>query len=442
MQTSAPDGKGTLPSTTLNASMDEQQALSPLSPASTEPGAGTIDPLVAKTAKKIADVINDFKRELEQRDGSRAHTQGSLELALKVEQSTKTFKLTIAPGKDGDKCPITVQTILKKPEVIIVDNDTTTTTPWIFKSMQYVSGAELKRDDIPHKKRKLDEGEDEANKCPRTNEEGNGNGGDGNDDDNDDDDDDDDTVSLINKDDLDDLLVELQKDIQEETDTISHVQRLLRRFKGEWRKKSKLDFEQSQKKQSEACACDSASAVGSGPGGPFSPSDIEGGNVNDSVADIVRREAGLILRQIKQAEDCRRIANDVHIKREDTWRTSSAGFHDQQRQNRENFQNQMVHESAMHSQILNQILNEVKAIGLYAQHMKWETPSYLNHMPSMSPQIPAPPAFPAQPSPPAFFTQPAQPKRSPPSEPNQPDQPNQRQRFTWKKERGSGSQNG
>ena len=75
--------------------MDEQQSLSPLSPGSAETATGMIDPLVAKTAKKIADVINDFKRELDQRDGTWAHAQGSLELALKIRQSTETFKLTL-----------------------------------------------------------------------------------------------------------------------------------------------------------------------------------------------------------------------------------------------------------------------------------------------------------------------------------------------------------
>ena len=427
MHTSAPDCEETLHYTTPDASMDEQQSLSPLSPGSAETATGMIDPLVAKTAKKIADVINDFKRELDQRDGTWAHAQGSLELALKIRQSTETFKLTLVPGQDGDKCPITVQTVLKKPEVIIVDSDTKPTIPSIFKPMQHASDAKLRRDVILHKKRKLDDGEDESNKYSRTSG------------DDDDGDDDDDTVSLIDKDDLDDLLVELQKDIQEETDTASHVQRLLRRFKGEWRKKSKLGCEQSRTKQSGARLRDSISAVGSGPSGPFSPSDVEGNGVSDSIADTVRQETGLILRQIKWAEDCRRIANEVHIKREDTWRTSSAGFHDQQRQNRENFQNRMVHESAMHSQTLNQILNEVKAIGLYAQNMKWETPSYLNHMPNMSPQIPTPSTFPTQPTPQASLAHPTQPKRSPLSEPSQ---PNQRQHFTWKTERGSGAHNG
>ena len=421
MQASPPDREETPPFTTPDASMDEQPAVSPTSPDSAEKG-GSSDPLVTSAARRIADVINDFKRELDQRDGTWAHAQGSLELTLKTGQASKTFRLSVAPDQDGDEYPVTVQTALKKPDVITIDDNTTPAQP-TFKPTRRDSDAELEKDIVSRKKRKLDDGEDDTNKRPRTSK----------------DEDDEDIMPLITKDDLDDLLVKLREDIQEDTsEAVNHVQRLLRRFKEEWHEQSQRDFERSQTQQSGAPFRNSVSAAGAGPGpgGSFPSPDVDRDDTNASITDVVRREAGLISRQIKWVEDCRRMANDVHIKREDTWRTSSAGFHDQQRQDRENFQNRMVHESAMHSQTLNQILNEVKAIGLYAQNMKWETPSYLNSMPNVSPQVPTPPAFPTQQGPPAF---PTQPTRTPSSGSKQSAQ---RQNFTWKTGRGPGTQNG
>lgn len=395
--------------------MDEQQSVSPASPDSAEASSGRIDPLAAKAAKRIADVINDFKRELDQRDGTWAHVHGSVELALKSDNSSKTFKLTIAPDEDGDEYPVTVKAALKKSEVMTIDNGNTPVAQPIFKSARHASDAELEKDIVSRKKRKLDNGDDQTNKRPHTGSE----------------EDDEDVMPLITKEDLDDLLVKLREDIQEDTtETVNHVQRLLRRFKHEWHEQTKRDFEQSQTLHLGGPFRNSISTAGAGPGASFPSSDIDRDDANASIAEVIRREAGLLSRQIKWVEDCRRVANDVHVKREDTWRTSSAGFHDQQRQDRENFQNRMVHESAMHSQTLNQILNEVKAIGLYAQNMKWETPSYLNHMPNASPQIPTPPAFP---------TQPAQPMRTPSSGSKQ---PTQQKHFTWKTGRGPGTQNG
>lgn len=89
MQASAPDREETPPFTAPDASMDEQQLVSPASPDSAEASSGRIDPLAAKAAKRIADVMNDFKRELDQRDGTRAHVRGSVELALKSDDSSR-----------------------------------------------------------------------------------------------------------------------------------------------------------------------------------------------------------------------------------------------------------------------------------------------------------------------------------------------------------------
>lgn len=427
MQTSAPDREETHPFTTPDASMDEQQPGSPASPDSAEASSGKIDPLAAKAAKRIADVINDFKRELDTRDGIWAHVQGSVQLALKFGSGPTVYNLTITPDDDGDEYPVTVVSALKKPEVITIGNATPEAQP-SFQPTRRASDAELEKDVVSRRKRKLDNGDDETNKRQRTGSEGDATDGG-------------DTMPLITKEDLDDLLVKLREDIQEDTtETVNHVQRLLRRFKDEWHTETKRDFDRTQTLQPGGPFRNSTSAAGAGLGTSFPSSDGDRDDANASITEVIRREAGLLSRQVKWVEDCRRVANDAHVQREDTWRTSSAGFHDQQRQDRENFQNRIIHETTLQSQTLNQIMNEVKAIGLYAQNMKWETPSYLNHVSNVSPQIPTPPAFPTQQAPPVFPAQPAQLRRTPSSGSKQPAQ--QQTHFTWKTGRGPGTHNG
>ncbi|KAF9701209.1 hypothetical protein EKO04_000799 [Ascochyta lentis] len=417
MHTSAPDCEETPPFTTIG---DGQQPASPSSPDSAPAGTGTTDPLVAKAAKRLADVINDFKRDLHQRDGTWAHAQGSLQLARKA-QNSEPFTLTITPHEDGDEHPVTVQAALKKPELITISDDTTPTAQPILTSTRRASDAELEKDIVSRKKRKREDGDQQTNKRSRAN----------------DDEDVENIMPLITKEDINHLLVKLREDIQEDTtETVNHVQRLLRRFKEEWHEKSKWDLEQLQSRQSGAPFGNATSAAGAGSHDSFPSPDVDRDDINASVVDVVRRETGLLSRQIKWVEDCRRVASKTHVKREDTWRTTSAGFHDKQRQDRENFQNRMVHESTMHSQTLNQILNEVKAIGLYAQNMKWETPSYLDHMPTTSPQVPT---FPTQTAQPAF---PKQAARTTHTSSTGTKQADQNQRLTRKTGRGPGTQNG
>lgn len=423
MQASAPDHVETPPFTTPDASMDQRQAPSASPESAGATGSEVIDPLAVKAAQRMADVINDFRRELDQRDGTWAHAQGSVQLAWKTSDAPKTFTLTITPDEDGDEYPVTVQAALKQPQVITID-DTTPPLVSTFEPTRRASDAELEKGLVLCKKRKLEDGDDDdgSNKRLPSSEE----------------DQTEDIMPLITKEDLDNLLIKLRENVHDDTtETVNHVQRLLRRFKGEWHEQTKRDFERLQTQQPGVPFRNSISAAGAGPDGSFPSSDLDHDDASASVGEIIRREAALISRQVKWVEDCRRVANDVHVKREDAWRTSAAGFHDQQRQDRENFQNRMVHESAMHSQTLNQILNEVKAIGLYAQNMKWETPSYLNNNPPMMPQIPTPPAFPTQQASPAF---PIQPSHTPSSSAKQPS--GQQRHFTWKTGRGPGTQNG
>ncbi|KAH7095334.1 hypothetical protein FB567DRAFT_432484 [Paraphoma chrysanthemicola] len=333
------------------------------------------DPLVAETAKRIADVINDFKHQLDQRDGTCAHASGRLEVAL----DTQTFLLSVVPDVDGDEFPITVHAQLKP------SNATNSNTPEptahhasTYRPTRRTSDAELERDLVSRKKRRLDEDGDTGNMRPRT--------GDGKED----------IMPLITKDDLDDLLSKLREDIQEDTsECINHVQRLLRRFKEEWHEQSKYDHEQSQTQQPKSPFRDSL-ANNASVSASFPSPNMDRDDHSSSVPDVVRRETRLVSAQIKWVEDCRRIAADIHEKREENWRKSSASFHDRQRQNCETFQNRILHESSVNTATLNQILSEVKAIGSYAQSMKWETPT--SHSMNMALSTPTPPAFPTQPS--------------------------------------------
>jgi hypothetical protein len=112
------------------------------------------------------------------------------------------------------------------------------------------------------------------------------------------------------------------------------------------------------------------------------------------VPDLIRSEAKLLSHQIKWVEDCRKVGAELHDKREETWRTSSAGFHDLQRQNREAFQQNMLHETGTQTRTLSRLLERVDAIGIHIQSMKWETPA--SHLSYHPPSIHTPPTFSTQ----------------------------------------------
>jgi hypothetical protein len=340
-----------------------------------------LDPLVAQTADRIAHAINDLKRELDRRDGVWAHAHGGFELTF----ASHTFMLSLVPDEHGNEYPVTVHAELQTAisangHAPLPPNRAPTHRPTPRRG----SDVELVRDIVPRKKRKVDDHGGASTKRQRT--------------DNDDDDDDDeegeetkDMKPLIVRDDLDDLLSTLREDVQEDTsECVNHVQRLLRRFREEWHEKSHSGREQLQTPHTRAPFRNSI-PNGAIPGASFPSPSIDRDDPNSSIQDVVQQEAKLVSAQIKWVEDCRRVAADLHNTREETWRTSSAGFHDRQRLDRENFQHRILHESSTQSQTLNQILNEVKAIGLYAQNLKWETPA--SHLTYLSPPVPTPPAF-------------------------------------------------
>jgi hypothetical protein len=55
-----------------------------------------VDPLVAGTAQKLTNVVNDFKRQVKQRDGIEAIATGKLEFSF----ASQHFELAVDPGGD------------------------------------------------------------------------------------------------------------------------------------------------------------------------------------------------------------------------------------------------------------------------------------------------------------------------------------------------------
>ncbi|KAF2470287.1 uncharacterized protein BDR25DRAFT_226160 [Lindgomyces ingoldianus] len=362
----------------------EDQSLSPTAGLDSD-----IDPLVIKTAKKLADVINDLKRELDGRDGTCADVRGTFKLSLDSDFS-HTYELSIAQDEDGVEYPITIHAKHQKVktgasgQVGVHRNFITPLIAAASSSSGYVparrvSDAELEKDIVSRRKRKLDEDEDTSRKRPRTGDE-------------------EDVMPLITKDDLEDILSRLRDDIQEDTsECVNHVQKLLRRFKEEWHEKSKWDYEQVSMRQTRSLFRDSI-ANGATPSGAFPSPSIDKDDSNTSLLDMVRQETRLLSSQIRWVEECRRVAAEVYDKREETWRTTSAGFHDRNRVDRESFQNSVLQESVMHGRILTQILNEVKALGHVTMSLKWETPDHMSTQPTYPP-APTVPAFSTQPAP-------------------------------------------
>jgi hypothetical protein len=360
-----------------------------MSPTAVSESSAEIDPLVTQAASKIASVINDFKKELDKRDGIWATAKGAFELALNTG-SSQSYRLSLVPDSDGDEYPITCSVKVNPKEdteganghrdsIIPLDPATSSDA---HKRTRRASDVELEKT-IVSRKRKLVDGEGASNKRPRVEV------------------DDDDDMPLISKADLEDFLYTLREDVQEDTsECVNHVQKLLVRFKNKWH--DRCNFEDSMRLARPPMR-DSIASNGAPPTTSFPSPSVDRDDRNASVSDLVRRESKLLSSQIRWVEECRRVATDIHDKKEENWRTSSAGFHDRNRQDRENFQTRMLNESSMQGRVLNQILNEVKTIGLYTQSMKWETPDHLARHP----------AFPPQPTAPAFPTAPTQPTATP-----------------------------
>lgn len=366
----------------------------PISPTQEAGENAGVDPLVARAAQRIATVINDFKTELDRRDTVWGTANGTFELALNTDGS-QVYELTIVHDEDGEEYPVTVRAQLKKekeekeapnghPELNASLAPLITSTPAPAPAHERTrrdSDDILEKDIVSRKKRKADGGDDQdddatSRKRIRT-----------------DDAMDQDMMPMVSQGNLEDLLTKFRDDIQDDTaECVNHVQKLLRRFKEEWHERTKWEDEQASTRKAREPFRDS---IGGANSVAFPSPGVGRDDQNASTADVVRRESKLLSSQIRWVEECRRVAASIHDKREENWRTTSAGFHDRNRHDREAFQHRMLHESGVQGKMLNQILNEVKAIGLYTQSMKWETPDSMSQHPGYPPQ-PMVPAFPTQ----------------------------------------------
>ncbi|KAF1977046.1 hypothetical protein BU23DRAFT_453815 [Bimuria novae-zelandiae CBS 107.79] len=346
------------------------------------------DALVPRTAQKIADLLSGLKRELETLHGTSVEIHGQLQLtvpggsqyALKPVSRADGLSIRVKASQGASKG--------KAPTVQVYGAGASSTSH--YKRTRRDSDAELEKELVSRKSQRLDNADNGAHLGAV--------------------DDDDDILPLITKEDLESIVAKLQHDIQEDTsECVNHVQRLLRRFKGEWHEESTWDFEQASNSRSRR-ARPSVAENGTAPAAAFPSPGLDRDDQDITVPNLIKQESQLISSQIRWLEECRRIASDAHDKREENWRTSSANFHDKARQERETFQGRMLQEQGIQTQTLNRILNEVKTFSLYMHSMKWETPGSMSVGPATPayhpPAIPSyhPPAFPTQP-PPAFPTQ-------------------------------------
>jgi len=75
--------------------------------------------------------------------------------------------------------------------------------------------------------------------------------------------------------------------------------------------------------------------------------------------------------QVHWVEQCRRIADEAHDKREDTWRTSSATFHDDARRTRERHDTWMTSEMVWQRNMLLSLSNDIKGLYPLGHSLKW-----------------------------------------------------------------------
>lgn len=219
--------------------------------------------------------------------------------------------LTIAPDQDRAGHSVHVQTRLtsSRDTNSPVSLSSVGRSPEVLTTIQQSqSNTQVAQDVISPTKRRFEGSPDNSNKRPRT---------------------DNDVTSLISQEDLDDLLSSLRDDIQSNTsNSINHVQSLLRRFKQERRTDSYCNDRHLHTTRTPAPVHDS-----SAPNGMTSDASFPAASVNldariTTITNVVRQEAKLVSKQIRWVDDCRRVTADIHDEREEMWRTSSAGFHD------------------------------------------------------------------------------------------------------------------
>jgi len=114
---------------------------------------------------------------------------------------------------------------------------------------------------------------------------------------------------------------------------------------------------------------------------------------SDSTADHVKSVSD----QIRWVEQCRRLADEAHDKREEKWRVTSATFHDDNRRKLDAHNAKvdshnvwLSQEMLRQSTLLNQLMGEVKGLYPLMHTVKWETPA--NAFGAAAVPAPPPPA--------------------------------------------------
>ncbi|KAJ9647300.1 hypothetical protein H2199_002287 [Coniosporium tulheliwenetii] len=159
------------------------------------------------------------------------------------------------------------------------------------------------------------------------------------------------------------LLSELRDDVQEDTTAgLNHLQRLLRRWREQWREKNgwlfdyfKLQHEEERRKKQWFEAKFKA--------------------LEDALAHKVMAQFRNLSNQIRWVEDCRRIADEAHDIKEDNWRVTSATFHDNSQRRQQSHENWVKAEMKKQGNVLTQVLTEVRGLSNLTMSLKWETPT-------------------------------------------------------------------
>lgn len=239
-------------------------------------------------------------------------------------------------------------------------------------------------------------------------------------------------VADMTSDELEQMLSKNRDDIQTDTvDAVNQTNRILRKFHEQWRDHvawlvnkgvstpamSAMGSETVTRTQNGR-----AMVVPQQPASQPRASFPQAGDPNSSPAlsrpspsAPTALQLSQLSKQIRWLEDCRRIAAEVHDKREETWRISSASFHDSSRRDRETHEKHMSKEMAEQKKMLSDLMNEVRHLNTLTYSLKFDGSSG-----SQGPPFPQSPAT-AGPPPQG---------QRPPQRPQQQHQQQQRQQAT------------
>ncbi|KAF2838533.1 hypothetical protein M501DRAFT_992507 [Patellaria atrata CBS 101060] len=209
--------------------------------------------------------------------------------------------------------------------------------------------------------------------------------------------------------------LELQKmlennrdDIQDDTvESVNHLQRLMRRWREQWRDKNAWMFDffkqmHEEERSKKAWLEERFAALHREIGADLAQPVIEeNGSESGSKARLFM-ELKNLSNQVKWVEDCRRIADASHDKKEDTWRSTSATFHDQMRRQRETYEQWMIQEVKTLRSMLSHVLGEIRALSPVVMSLKWDDPTFRH--PAPPPAIPYGAPAPAPPPHPQHST--------------------------------------